>query len=271
MRQAGAGVGPWLLAAAVVGGGWGCYPREQAWEISFEPVGLEEPGSTFFIEMRAGGCETGGELLAAWEATRQAQASFALSLPEGRYGLSVQAVNASCELYAEGCADIRMPRQEESWSVVVQARERAARCPAEFCERGRCRRWSVPDAAVDGGPADTGVADGSGEDSGNDGSQATDGSQTTDTGSGDDGDPPRDSSPEADVSPPVDAAPDAPDGGGDAAGTDADSGGDASSGGDATSGGDGGSATDGSTDGALPADAAVADGDAGAGDGASGP
>ncbi|MEM9188065.1 MAG: hypothetical protein AAGF12_02725 [Myxococcota bacterium] len=136
----------------------GCGDRTTAWELQYEPAGLEQSAASVYVEIRRDQCD-GDVVFASDLAAMNAQPP---RLVPGRYAFVARASNTTCEWFARGCQQLDLPlAEQERISVTLQADGLEDRCSGS-CFLGSCQGPAAEggtDGAADGDAGTDGGAD----------------------------------------------------------------------------------------------------------------
>lgn len=113
-----------------------CGGDSLAWEYRFEPLTLRDDARVIEARVLLGGC-SGDELAAYRFAPGERSAVAPAPLEAGRYGLEIEARDATCRWYARGCTELEVPTSEAAVQVVVTSIATRDDCPAT-CSDGLC-------------------------------------------------------------------------------------------------------------------------------------
>ena len=119
--------------------------RVLRWRVEFEDTTAAERAAILEARILEGGCD-GTELWSADVPLAGPAPAGPPELPRGLFGFAVTVVDSACLRYAEGCAEIDLPRAADDEVVVpVAARTESALCSPMICEDGVC---VVPDGGI---------------------------------------------------------------------------------------------------------------------------
>jgi hypothetical protein len=150
-------------AAAAAACGCGSDPEPLRFEIAFEPRSLGARAAAIEARIVKGGCVS-DELMYVSIFAPDGAGTPPPQLPPGHYGFVARAQDSNCYWYAQGCAEVELPRDGKA--VTVQLAYLAAEtldCDGPTCSSVEC---SPPDAGsdadtpvdeMDGGATDAGV------------------------------------------------------------------------------------------------------------------
>lgn len=123
----------------------GCSDSLVSFRVNFEDEASQARARFVELAALAGGCE-GTEVIYEWTLDRDTTPE-ATELPDGRYGIRVRAMDATCQRFAMGCVEVDLPRSDE---VLVQAASTDLRytCGDRTCDDGRCEPERAPGAVL---------------------------------------------------------------------------------------------------------------------------
>lgn len=145
-----------MLGVLFVGTALACgpAPRNLRWEFAFGDPALSERARVVVGRIRAGGCDS-GTVVYEDEAGRGEAPSMPPVLAPGRHGFEGLARDADCTVFARGCVELDVPRDEGEVVVVnLLTTTESSACSAAMCSAGRC---GAMDAGLDGGSFDGGI------------------------------------------------------------------------------------------------------------------
>ena len=128
-------------------------PRDLPWDARFDDPALEARVAALEAEIRDEGCSGSARWSLAFDPDAPPAGMGPPTLPAGRYGFALTALDAACVRFASGCVDVDLPRPAGARvAVPLAARSEEAACDATRCAAGLCA-----DPLGDAGPSDGGT------------------------------------------------------------------------------------------------------------------
>jgi len=146
--------GTTLLVLASVAAGCGRDTATTRWRIRFADASIRDRTVLVDARVRAGGCNGVRTVLRFEVPAGSSPSAPADALPDGAYGLVVEARDADCFVQAQACVEIEVPLDDEV-SITLEAREgeRPYGCPGAGCNAGACAEPRAPVGCEGRGPA----------------------------------------------------------------------------------------------------------------------
>lgn len=126
-------------------------PRALDWQIGFSSPGLDERAAVVEARILAGGCASSDVV---YESRFQVgeRPTLPPSLPPGVYGFSARVVDGDCLWYAAGCAEKRLPLDDDGQVRVELDPLSGTLLSCDGCNMSTCDPGGQPDAASDAAP-----------------------------------------------------------------------------------------------------------------------